>query len=215
MCSPSPQAALGYSHLPGRFQNQTRLFKYCLHMMKQNMNWLYFDNDPLLLSGNVLVQSWFCPYEPETSLIPTNNHPVVVFPCIFSIFVGCIWNTRVTAPLWSHPCCLLVLATSSYVCKDMCNSAFGIYSPLCSMHLTLTAQGNGTEHFSLKAQWFLEWELIWGLPVATSPGERWCPPMACHPEQDDGWIPPWRAQHLLKDVFQNPHVEIFSKGNPF
>lgn len=137
------------------------------------------------------------------------------FGVFLAIFVGCIWNTRVIAPLWSYPCCLLVLATSSYVGKDVSSSAFGIYSPLCSVHLALTAQVNWTEHFSLKVQWLLEWELMWGLPVATSPGERWCPPMTCHPEQDDGWIPPWRAQHWLKDVFQNPHAEIFSKGNPF
>lgn len=178
----------GYSHLSGSFQNQPRLLKYCLHMVKWNMNWFYFYNDPLLLSGNVLVQLWFCPCEPETSLIPTINHPAVVFPCIFSIFVGCIWNTRVIAPLWSYPCCLLVLATSSYVCKDVSNSASGIYSLLCSMHLALAAQVNWTEHFSFKVQWFLEWELIWGLPVATSPAERWWPPMTCHPEQDDGCV---------------------------
>lgn len=132
----------------------------------------------------------------------TNNQSVVVFLCIFSTFLGCISNTRVTALLWSYPSCLLVLATCSYVCRDVSDSALGISSPLCSMHLALTAPVNWTEHFPLKVQWLLEWELIWGLPVATSPGERWCPPMTCHPEQDDGWIPPWKAQHLLKDAFQ-------------
>lgn len=67
---------------------------------------------------------------------------MVVFLCVFRRFVGCILNTLVIAPLWNYSCCLLVLATSSYICKDVSNSIFGIYSPLCFTHLELTAQVN-------------------------------------------------------------------------
>lgn len=212
MCSPSPQAALGYSHLPGSFQNQPRLLKYCLHMVKWNMRWLYFDNDPLLLSGSVLVQSWFCPCEPETSLIPTNNHPVVVFWCIFSNFCGLyLKHTSDCTPL-ELP--LLFIGVS--------NLQLRLQFCLWNLFTSVLHASRIDSPSKLNKAFFLEGAVtswvradLGFLPVATSPGERWCPPMTCHPEQDDGWIPPWRAQHLLKDVFQNPQAEIFSKGNPF
>lgn len=85
--------------------------------IKKNRYSLSFCSDPLLLQGNVVVLSCFWPCKPDAKLIPTNNRPVVVFLCIFSIFVGWFLNMPVFAPLWNYSCCLLVLATSSNICK--------------------------------------------------------------------------------------------------
>lgn len=131
--------------------------------------------------------------------------------CVFLAFCGLyLKHTSGCTPLESS---LLFIGVSNLQLRLQRFEQFSLWNLFTSvLHASGTdSPRKWTEHFSSKVQWFLEWELIWALPVATSPGERWWPPMAWHPEQDDGWIPPWRAQHLLKDAFQNPPAEIFSR----